>query len=217
MTTEAQASGLGPVFGVFVGGRGTRLGGVVKGALRAPSGGTILERLFEVVQRGCPGASVVLVGETPLAAALPRLSDSPAARGPLGGLVALLRYAGAQGRAAVALASDLPSVSPALIRRVSSEHPEATLYAPRIDGIWQPLFARYAPESLLPIVDEVLRSPHPRLLALLDRAPTWEMLIDEAELRALTDWDEPTDLPPELRHQLPGHQPPGPQRSRKDE
>lgn len=205
MRTDASAPA--PVFGIFVGGRGRRLGGVVKGALRVSSGATILERLVEVVQQGCSEASVVLVGEAPLTSALPRLSDSPAAPGPLGGLAALLHHARAHGRTAVALASDLPSVSPGLIRRVSREHPDAVLYAPRIDGVWQPLFARYAPAPLLPIVDEVLQGPRPRLLSVVDRAPTQEMLLDEDERRALTDWDEPTDLPPELRRQLPGRRP----------
>src|SRR5690606_4421365 len=163
MRTDASAPA--PVFGIFVGGRGRRLGGVVKGALRVSSGATILERLVEVVQQGCSEASVVLVGEAPLTSALPRLSDSPAAPGPLGGLAALLHHARAHGRTAVALASDLPSVSPGLIRRVSREHPDAVLYAPRIDGVWQPLFARYAPAPLLPIVDEVLQGPRPRLLS----------------------------------------------------
>ena len=193
------------VFGILAGGRGQRLGGVVKGSLRTPSGATILQGLTDVVNRVRPGAPIVLVGSSSLdAPGLPRLADDPPGRGPLGGLVALLRSAAEAEAEAVALASDLPQVSPELLERLLTEAPEAPLYAPKLDGIWQPLFARYSPSKVRPAVDAALVLPRAGLLSVFDRVDAREMLVDPAEERALIDWDEPADLPAELRRQLPG-------------
>ena len=46
--------------GVFVGGRGTRMGGVPKGLMRTPEGTTIAQRLHQLLVAS--GAEVVLVG-----------------------------------------------------------------------------------------------------------------------------------------------------------
>jgi molybdopterin-guanine dinucleotide biosynthesis protein A len=193
-----------PVVGVFVGGRGERLGGAVKGMLRTRSGETILERLAAVVHEAASDAEIVLVGASSAleGAPWPRLEDEPPGHGPLGGLSALLRHAARRGRSALALASDLPDVTPALVRRLLREAPGAAIHAPKIDGIHQPLFARYAPDAVLPAVDQSLASPRRSLLGVLERVGVAEMMLSEAEASALRDWDAPGDLPADLRDQL---------------
>lgn len=192
------------VVGIFVGGRGRRMGGVVKGLLRTASGETILERLVAATREASSGAEIVLVGEHPSLVDLPwpRLWDDPPRRGPLGGLRALLRHADARGRLALALASDLPGVTPALLHRLMREAPGAEVYAPRLDSIWQPLFARYLPGAVLPRVDEALASPRASLLAALSRAGAEAMPLAPGEERALRDWDALSDVPEDLRAQL---------------
>jgi molybdopterin-guanine dinucleotide biosynthesis protein A len=194
-----------PLVGIFVGGRGKRLGGVAKGSLRTTNGETILERLAAAVREASSGAEVVLVGAHPSFAGSTwrRLDDEPADQGPLGGLSALVREAERRGRVAIALASDLPGVTPALLGRLMREAPDASIYAPTLDGIEQPLFARYAPRAVLPAVEEVLASPRKSLLAVLARVGVREMPLAAHEASALHDWDEPSDLPAELRSQLP--------------
>lgn len=194
-----------PLVGVFVGGRGERMGGVVKGLLRTPSGVTILDRLARVVKRAAPDAELVLVGahDGLEGNGWSRLPDDPDGQGPLAGLSALLRAAAADGRSAIALASDLPFITPSLFTRLVREAETAPIYAPKLDGIFQPLFARYTPDIVLPAVGEVLRSPRKSLLAVFDRVTPVEMPVDADEAHALRDWDEPTDLPAPLRAQLP--------------
>ncbi|HEY3668974.1 MAG TPA: NTP transferase domain-containing protein, partial [Polyangiaceae bacterium] len=51
------------VIGIFVGGSGSRMGGVAKGLLRAPhSDQTLIQRLLAVCQRAAPEATLYLVG-----------------------------------------------------------------------------------------------------------------------------------------------------------
>ncbi len=192
------------VIGIFVGGRGRRLGGIDKGQLITDSGQTILSRLVEVASSVAPDAVLTLVGDSPSEAGmLQYLPDDPPNRGPLGGLSALLLHARTLNRRAVALASDLPGVSPALLGRLLRESPEARLLAPRLDGIFQPFFARYEPRSVIPLVQQVLASSRASLLGVFDRVEVTELALDAGEQAALRDWDEPADLPAHLRGQLP--------------
>ncbi len=53
------------VVGVFVGGRGERLGGVDKGLLRVPDGSTtLIERARDVIRAALPSSDLVLVGSS---------------------------------------------------------------------------------------------------------------------------------------------------------
>jgi molybdopterin-guanine dinucleotide biosynthesis protein A len=198
-----------PLVGIFVGGRGTRLGGVAKGMLRTGTGETILERLAAAIREASRGAEVVLVGSHPSyeEATWTRIDDDPPNHGPLGGLAALLRHAARTGRVAIALASDLPEVTPALLARLMREVSEASIYAPTLDGIAQPLFARYAPRAVLPAVEEMLTSSNKSLLGVLARVGICEMPLAAHEANTLRDWDQPSDVPDELRAQLPLSEP----------
>lgn len=217
-----MAAGLvSAIAGLFVGGRGLRLGGRAKGLLAAPGGTeTLLARWQRVISTAAPGVDIVLVGEHPAYAGLepksthlPTLGDVPAGIGPLGGLHALLLHARSRGeRDVLALAVDLPFVSTALLTRLMLETPDAPALAPRTSGRWQPLFARYATEPCLatcaglvpPALDRALADTpsdgaHVRrvgvrslLQALGSRASV--LSLSPAEERELSDWDTPEDI-----------------------
>jgi molybdopterin-guanine dinucleotide biosynthesis protein A len=175
--------------GIFVGGASTRMGGRPKGLLEAPGGGALVERwrrLFAGI-----GAEVVLVGANPAYAHLgmEALADAVEGVGPLGGLVALLERAG--DAYAIAVACDMPYVSPALVARLAHA-PPATAVAPRSGKGWEPFFARYDARAAL-----ALASAHAAagrsMQSVLDARGT-ELALTDAERAELRDWDSPGDV-----------------------
>jgi molybdopterin-guanine dinucleotide biosynthesis protein A len=180
------------VAGVFVGGAATRMGGRAKGLMRAPDGVPIVERWREMLQGA--GAEVVLVGAADAYAhlALERVHDAPPGIGPLGGLVALLRRAG-DGHA-LAVACDMPYVSRALLERLISAPTDAPVVAPRHEGRWEPLFARYDAARVLPLALARVASRAHALQGLLDVASASELALAPEEWRELRDWDAPGDV-----------------------
>lgn len=184
--------------GVFVGGRGSRMGGAAKGLLELPDGRRVLDRLIEEARAALPEADIVLVGAAePYASfGLPALRDEPPGIGPLGGLAALLMHAQAAERdACVALACDLPFVSRALILRLANELRDAIALAPRREGVWEPLLGRYM-VSALPAVREAVAANQRSLQKLFLRlgAGAAELPLEGHEARELFDWDTPEDL-----------------------
>lgn len=129
--------------GIFVGGRGRRMGGVAKGLLHTTSGRgsrpaddggdpfrpaddggdpTILARSASIL--GSLGLAPILVGVHPAYAGtgLPSIADDPGAEGPLAGLIALLEFGDRRGwNAAIAVACDMPYLSADLTRRLLLE------------------------------------------------------------------------------------------------
>ena len=82
-----MTSGARLIIGIFVGGRGSRMGGVAKGLLKAPSSeATLVERLRMELESALPDAEVVLVGAAEAYAdlGLDAISDEPAGLGPIG-------------------------------------------------------------------------------------------------------------------------------------
>jgi molybdopterin-guanine dinucleotide biosynthesis protein A len=199
MSSPRATADLAPLVGVFVGGAARRMGGVPKGLLQAPtSGRTLVERLRDEVLRVLPRSRVVLVGEHVAYSKLgwPTLADEPKAIGPLGGLRALLAAGRGAGRACVvALACDLPYLEGELVARVGHHAPEAAAVAPRPDGIWQPLVARYVPERVLPVLDAALGAGERALSRLLERLgpAAVELPLSAGELDLLADWDSAAD------------------------
>lgn len=187
-----------PVVGLFVGGRGSRFGGIAKGNLVHPSGVRLVERLTEVVRSALPDALLVLVGERPEYEylALATVRDSPPGIGPLGGLRALVGFARDEGRdAAIAIACDMPYVTSELVRRLAEEAPGARALAPRDDGRWQPLAARYD-GSVLPVLDAAIAAHEHSLQRIFERlgADAQVLAVSGVELATLRDWDSPDDL-----------------------
>ena len=186
------------VVGVFVGGRGSRMGGAAKGLLELPDGRRLLDRLLEEARAALPNAEIVLVGAADAYASfgLAALRDEPPGIGPLGGLAALLKHArAAELDACLALACDLPFVSRALILRLANDLRDAVALAPCREGIWEPLLARYL-VSALPAVHEAIAADQRGLQKLFARlgASASALPLDAHEARELFDWDTPDDL-----------------------
>lgn len=193
-----------PIVGILVGGQGRRMGGVAKGLLRY-QGQPLLDRLVDACRRAVAPAElrrVCLIGNAAAygATRLPVLADEPPGLGPIGGLRALLLDAARSGHDAIALAVDLPYVTPGLIRRLCVEQAGAAALAPReTDLLWQPLFARYRPEPVLRAIDAVLDARRSSLQSIFevlasgaDRAV--ELALTSDERATLRDWDRPNDM-----------------------
>lgn len=187
------------VVGIFVGGRGTRLGGIAKGLLAAPDSGlTLIERALGEVRVAAPDAEIVLVGDVDAYGqlGLSHVEDAPPGIGPLGGLLGLLGHA--QRVAAVqalALACDLPFVRAGLLRRLLTEAGDATLVT-ETGGVRNPLVARYAVGPVLLAARAVLQAGRRSLQAVLDElGPNVVHLeLSAAEAASLEDWDTPEDV-----------------------
>jgi molybdopterin-guanine dinucleotide biosynthesis protein A len=186
------------VIGLFVGGRGARMGGVVKGNLPGPGGERLLERLVGECSEALPSAAPVLIGDAPAHAdlGLRSLPDAPLGVGPLGGLRALLLHAKESGAwGALALACDLPYLSASLVTRLATESPEAFLLAPREGVMWHTLVARYSVLAL-PAVDATLAAGERALQRVVGRLGerARALALTPAELDELRDWDTPDDV-----------------------
>ena len=188
-----------PLVGLFVGGRGSRLGGVAKGNLETREGERVITRLVAVCREAVADPELVLVGSVEAYAdlGLPALADAPSGVGPIGGLRALLLAAEARCvRSVIALACDLPFLGAALIRRLASEELDAAFLSPRDAEFWQPLVARYQTLAALAAVDAALAHGERALKSVPARlaARARALPIDERERLELRDCDSPDDL-----------------------
>jgi molybdopterin-guanine dinucleotide biosynthesis protein A len=169
------------------------MGGVAKGLLDAPGGGSLVARSCALL-RAAGVDEIVLVGahEAYAHLGLTVLADDPPGIGPLGGLVALLRRA-AGGRA-LALACDMPFVSLELLRRVLDAAPGAPALAPRLDGRWEPFCARYEAAVVLPVALRLVAAGERSLQRVLDQSGARSLELREGEAAQLGDWDTPGDV-----------------------
>ena len=186
--------------GIFVGGRGSRMGGVAKGLLKAPqSESTLLQRMRAQVASALPDAEVVLVGAADAYAdmGLVFVSDEPPGVGPIGGLIGLL--ADAQRRGAIhvmALACDLPRIEADLLRRLAREMTDKTALVAAQGEIRNPLVARYDVAHALPAARAVLGAGARSLQAVLDGlgGGVATLTLSPLETATLDDWDTPEDV-----------------------
>lgn len=187
------------LFGVLAGGQSTRMGGAPKGLLTAPdTAEPLVLRLARTCREAVPDAPLVLVGAGtaygPLGLEL--LSDDPSGVGPIGGLRALATEGARRSISdVVALACDLPYVTTNMVASLVSFRPAAEAVAPRIQGVWQPLFARYRAEQMLPVIDRLLGEGRRSLWSILDALGAVELPITPEEQSVLCDWDSPEDIP----------------------
>ena len=180
------------IAGVFIGGRGSRMGGAVKGLLAAPGGEvTLVERWRRML--AALGVEVVLAGQHVAYASLglEMIADEPPGIGPLGGLVGLLRRAGTA--RALAFACDMPFVSARLVGRLIAAPPAAVI-APRRGDHWEPLCARYDAPRVLPHALRRVAAKEHRLQPLLDEVGAVALSPEPGDDRELHDWDAPGDV-----------------------
>lgn len=184
------------VLGIFVGGQSRRMGGGHKGLIQSPSGDeTLIARLARVGREA--GLSPILVGMAPLEAlelSLPAIPDQQPSVGPLSGLAALLDYAPAQ--VCIAVACDMPRISTALLNRLIYESPGAPVLAPRdySTGKWDPLFARYEPSVVQPVLTRALAAGARSFQALFRELSVTQLALSDAERGEIVDWDTPADI-----------------------
>jgi molybdopterin-guanine dinucleotide biosynthesis protein A len=174
--------------GLFVGGRASRMGGIAKGLLQI-DGEPVVVRLARLAREA--GLEPVWVGlhDDAYRQALPGLREIPDAVpgiGPPGGLLGLLAHG-----SALALACDMPFVSARLLRRLRDEEPDAAVLAPRFDGIWEPLCARYD-ARVHGDLERALAAGTRSLQRFLSALPARELALDTRD--ELRDWDSPEDV-----------------------
>jgi molybdopterin-guanine dinucleotide biosynthesis protein A len=192
-----------PLCGIFIGGNSTRMGGYPKGLLPDPvTGQPLVLRLLGLAEGA--GFPCVLIGKRAEYATLgrPMLADCPSGVGPLGGLSALLQAIGER-PGALALSCDLPHLSGELLRRLASpllaaEPSDWDVLAPRRQGRWEPLCACYK-GSVLPVLEQALAAEERSFQQLYRRLRVAPLPLLAAEHRELDDWDEPGEVPAELR------------------
>jgi molybdopterin-guanine dinucleotide biosynthesis protein A len=182
--------------GIFVGGRASRMGGIAKGLLPTSEGGvSIVTRTVALLR--AEEVTPLLVGAHPAYSGLglETLTDDPAARGPLAGLLSLLRRA--RRARVIAVACDMPFLTSGLVRRLLQEQPSAPVLAPRSwderlqRPLWEPLFARYEASIVLPIAERLAAAGIGKLQVLLEEAGAVPLALDPTDRAALVDWDTP--------------------------
>lgn len=181
------------VGGIFVGGKSLRMGGTPKGLLTTPEGETVVAKLRRTLEE--IGVPCVLVGNEPAYAdqGLPVLVDRHSDLGPLGGLLALLEFAG--DRFALSVACDMPFLTRDLLVRLR-DAPAAPIVATRRGEArqkWDPFFARYDATAILPLAEQSARAAELSLQSLFERADAVALPLSSEEARALEDWDSPAD------------------------
>lgn len=177
--------------GLFVGGASRRMGHP-KGWLHSPQGVPLIERWLDLCDRH--SLPVVLVGRRPEYAAVmrPQLPDDPPAVGPIGGLRALLRWAGRRSvRRVVAAACDMPFVRPEDLARLVAAPGGPAAWAARRGSRWEPFLSRYDVFRSRGVVEDALAAGRHSLQRLLDAlsAATFSL-----EAERLSDWDTPEDV-----------------------
>jgi molybdopterin-guanine dinucleotide biosynthesis protein A len=188
---NSQAS----VLGIFVGGRGSRMGGVAKGLLETKEGELLAARLVRIGHE--LGLEPVLVGRADAYAELlpgiRALADDPQGVGPLGGLHALLAAHPTQ--RVMAVACDMPHVTALLLGRLAAQPGNAMVVAPRsAPDRWEPLYARYDARAVLPTLRAALAQGVRSFQRLFAQLEVEELVLSAGERRELVDWDCPEDV-----------------------
>ncbi len=188
------------VVGIFVGGASRRMGGRPKGLLPAPdTGEPIVARLARLARS--LSLEVALVGEAgPYVGVVPdapRLLDRPQGVGPLGGLGALLAFAGE--RPAVAVACDMPYVSTEVLEMLVAPGWRGSVVAPRRapGAPPEPFLTRYDPIRVRPALERALAAGVRSFRGLLAGLDVEDLPLRDEALRCLVDWDAPGDVPTE--------------------
>jgi molybdopterin-guanine dinucleotide biosynthesis protein A len=171
---------------LFTGGASERFGSpkaelTVNGERLADRGARLLLDVCDVALEVGPGYS-----------SLPAVREEPPGSGPLAALAAGGAELVARGAAdqVLVLAVDLPFVTRALLEYLR-DHPTVDSVVPRIDGVAQPLCARYAPDARLTAVVLVRDGARAMKVLLGTTSVTW---IDEDEWTRVAPLDALVDV-----------------------
>jgi molybdopterin-guanine dinucleotide biosynthesis protein A len=194
MVPDAGAGAVPGLAGALIaGGRSVRMG---RDKATLEIGGTPLwRRQWELLGSVCGEVAAVAPSRP---AWLPEgclfLPDQPAAEGPLGGLVAAARWASGRGAShLLALAVDLPRMTPATLREIGSSARPGIGAVPVVMGRHEPLCAVY-PTGALGAMEAAVRSRDWTLQTLVAR------LVESGEMAG---W-HPADPVPFFNLNTPG-------------
>ena len=145
------------------------MGGEPKAALLELGGRRIIERVLDVL-RAVADLVLLLVTNTPGALSLPGAGDDAPTPFPTAArwAASTRAFARAPGEIAFTVACDMPFVSPAVARLVTSRAPEADVVAPRVGEQWETLHACYGKACLGPM-ERRLRAGRLKITRLLRR------------------------------------------------
>lgn len=167
---------------IQAGGKSTRMGGEPK-ALMELGGRRVIDRVVDVLASVTD--DLLVVTNTPelyASLGIPMVPDVFAGGGSLGGIYSGLQAA--PGDVAFTVACDMPFVSPAVARLVTSRAPEADVVAPRVGEQWETLHACYGKACLGPM-ERRLRAGRLKITGFFDEVRV--LAIPEAEIARLAD------------------------------
>lgn len=180
---------------IIAGGASRRMG--TPKALLQLEGTPLIARIAAQLRSVFPEL-VVVTGEPEFAdaAGARAIPDVFPHRGALGGLHAALHHFK---EPVFCVACDLPYLRPDVLQYFAAQRRGADAWVPRIDGHAEPLHALYAP-TLLPVFERALQAEKPPAVETVLRGCSVRWLQDELrafdpELKFLTNWNEPMDLP----------------------
>jgi molybdenum cofactor guanylyltransferase len=163
----------------------------------------LLQRVVRLVRSGIGDGPIVVVAAPgqecpPLPDSVTIVRDPVSGRGPLQGLAAGLAVLPASVALAYASATDVPFLEPAWIGRLRDLIGDHDLAIPYDSGYHHPLAAVYRRETVLPVIDDLLRADRLRPFFLMEslrtRVITAEELRDvDPGLRTLRNLNAPED------------------------
>jgi molybdopterin-guanine dinucleotide biosynthesis protein A len=184
---------------VLCGGRSTRMGQPKAWLAVGPE--RMLQRVVRLVGSAVGPVVVVAAPEQelpPLPESVAIVRDPIAGRGPLQGLAAGLAALPDAVELAFASATDAPFLQPAWIGRLRDLIGDADLAIPFVDGYHHPLAALYRRATVLPAIEELLRTDRLRPIFLIERVCARIVAADELRpidpaLASLRNLNSPED------------------------
>jgi molybdopterin-guanine dinucleotide biosynthesis protein A len=87
----------------------------------------------------------------------------------------------------------MPFVSVGLVERLVAA-PDAAIVAPRRNGVWEPLCARYDAQQVLPCALRRVAAGRYSLQSLLEEVGAAPLSLEPGDAAQLRDWDAPEDM-----------------------
>jgi FdhD protein len=198
--TEQSTERLPLTAAVLAGGRSMRMG--VDKTLLDVHGRALVARVVDAVGEVCGRTIVVTnrpesIAEAKLPSEVRVLRDEVAYQGPLGGLVTAL--AATDDEWMLAVAADMPHLTPEVIRALWSLRDDADAVVPVTEKGLEPLLALYRVAACLPAARDVLATGRRRPVAIFGRVKTVQVPAEalravDPDLRSLINVNTPADL-----------------------